>query len=108
MQIAIMLMLLDLSMDMSCRLALTSEGWNLQNRNMQPTNLNFRASATSFNMPVNNTICSSDQYMAPQLQEGVSLFYPSAADSQYADSSPNMPMDGEIGHASISYLAGYP
>jgi len=84
------------------------ETWNLHNRGMQLMNLNFRASATSFNMPVNNTICSSDQYRTPHVQEGISKFYPSATDSQYAGSSPNMPMNGGIGHASVSNLASYP
>ena len=84
------------------------ETWNLQNHDMQLMNLNFRASTTSFNMSMNNTICSSDQYMTPHVQEGISQFYPSAVNSQYAGLSPNMPMNEAIGHASISYLAGYP
>ena len=46
--------------------------------------------------------------MIPHAQEGISQFYPSAANSQYAGLSPNMPMNGGIGHASVSYLAGYP
>jgi hypothetical protein len=84
------------------------EAWKLHNHDMQLMDPNFRASATPFNMPMNNTMSSSDQYRKLHVQAGVSQFYPSAADSQYAGSSPNMPMDGGIGHASISNLAGYP
>ena len=48
------------------------DSWNLQNRDIQLMNMNFRASATSFHMLVKNKVCSSDQYMTPHVQEGVS------------------------------------
>ena len=77
--------------------------------NMQHMYPNPHASATpQIHMPVDNMMGVSDQYMAPHVQEGISQFCPSVASSQYAGSSPNMPMDGVIGHASISYSANYP
>src|SRR3954471_4983137 len=77
--------------------------------NMQHMYPNPHASATpQIHMPVDNMMGVSDQYKAPHIQEGISQFYPSVASSQYAGSSPNMSMDGEIGHASISYSANYP
>ena len=66
------------------------------------------ASASPDQRPMNNVGYLIDQHGTPLGQEDVSRLYPSVADSQYAGSSPNRPMDGGIGYASASYLAGYP
>src|SRR3954469_11934491 len=72
--------------------------------NMQHMYPNPHASATpQIHMPVDNMMGVSDQYKAPHVQEGISEFNPSVVSSQYVGSSPNMSMDGEIVHASISY-----
>ena len=42
------------------------------------------------------------------MQASVSPFYASPSNTQYANSSLNMPMDREIGHATTRYLANYP
>lgn len=74
------------------------EAWNLHNRDMQLLDPNFRASPTPFNVPVNNTMSSSDQYRTPRVQECVPQFYPSAAGSaicgfipKHADGWENLP-----------------
>ena len=57
--------------------------------------------------PMSNVGYSIDQYETPHGQEDVSRFYPLVADPQYAGLSPDRPMDGGIGYAGTSDLAGY-
>ena len=75
--------------------------------NVQHVYSGSHASAAPYHRPMSTVGYSTDQYETPHGHEDVSRFYPSAADSQYAGSSPNKPMDGGFGYASTSNLAGY-
>ena len=75
--------------------------------NVQHIYSNSHASAAPYLRPMINVGYSIDQYETPHGQDDVSRFYPSAAGSQYAGSSPNRPMDEGIGYAGTSNLAGY-
>ena len=56
---------------------------------------------------MNNIEYSIDQHGTLHRLEDVSQFYSSAANSQYAGSSLNRPMDEGIVYGSTSYVAGY-
>ena len=66
-------------------------------------NLGSHASASPDCKSVNNMGYPIDQHGTPYGQKDVSRLYPSAAGSQYL----SRPMDGGIGYADTSYLAGY-
>ena len=82
--------------------------------NLQHVNSNSHASATpEIHMPMNNMTNSVNPHETRDfrnfngMQPSVSSLYSSANNLQSLDSSSNMPMDREIGHATTSHLLNY-